>query len=37
VAKTRAQDDERLIEDLERRTGMPIVELAKLTKEWLPR
>jgi hypothetical protein len=37
VAKTRTHDDERLVEDLERVTGLPIAELAKLTKEWSPR
>jgi hypothetical protein len=31
------QDDERLVEDLERVTGMPIAELARLTVEWVPK
>jgi hypothetical protein len=35
--KTRTRDDERLIEDLEKRTGISIADLAKLTKEWQPK
>jgi hypothetical protein len=35
-AKHRTLDDERLVEDLERVTGVPIGELAKLSAQWLP-
>jgi len=35
-AKHRTLDDQRLVEDLERATGTPIAELAKLTAQWLP-
>ena len=34
--KTLTRDDERLIDDLEGRTGVSIAELARLTKEWVP-
>jgi hypothetical protein len=37
AATTRTRDDERLIADLEKRTGVPIIELAALTKGWMPR
>jgi hypothetical protein len=35
-AKHRTVEDERLVEDLERATGVPIDELAKLSAQWLP-
>jgi hypothetical protein len=36
AAKHRTIEDQRLVEDLERATGVPIDELAKLSAQWLP-
>jgi hypothetical protein len=35
-AKHRTLEDERLVEDLERATGVTIGELASLSAQWLP-
>ena len=37
ASTTRTHEDELQIEDLERATGMPVAELAKLTDKWPPR
>jgi len=37
AATTRTREEQLLIEDLERITGVAIAELAELTKKWLPK